>query len=410
MAGYNYSWEGRPLIDHIPWTIRERLMAVLQGGKPDRIPLISRLDFWYNGLKYQGKLPAEYRDLSLDDVHRRTGFGQEEWYFPCALRLRGAELILKHQGSEIYHQIDPEVTNFPSLWGMIPSDRPGTTDIEIRTPVGKLSYRQQLLVESLETGAWRPLTVIHPIREDGDFRTCEYLLEHSEFVPRFTGYYQRDTAIGGGGFLVAMLNRTPFQCLLLDGLGEINMFYALHDNPVQVERLLNLLDEVNCNILNNLADFQAPYIEFCENVDVSMANPRLFKKYLLPAYQAYARILHAQGKKLGAHTDGNLKGLVALLAESGLDVCESFTPAPLTACTFEEVWGGWRNGPLLWGGIPSYYLEARISEEAFHRRVDELLTLIGASPVILGIADAVMPDNLIDRLVWLVNCVESHQL
>ena len=389
-------------------TIRQRLLAVLQGRKPDRIPLISRLDFWYNGLKYQGKLPADYCDLSLADVHRRTGFGQEEWYFPCALRLRGAELVLRHEGREIYHQTDPEVTNFPSLWGMIPSDRPGTTDIEISTPVGRLVYRQQLLVESLESGAWRPLTVIHPIRDEGDYRTCEYLLEHSEFVPRYTGYFQRDAVLGEGGFLVAMLNRTPFQCLLLDGLGEINLFYALHDSPAHVERLLKLMDEINCHILNSLADFQVPYIEFCENVDVSMANPRLFKKYLLPAYQSYAGILHAQGKKLGAHTDGNLKGLVALLAESGLDVCQSFTPAPLTACTFEEAWQGWQNGPLLWGGIPSYYLEARLSEEAFHGRVDEMLALIGARPVILGIADAVMPDNLIDRLAWLVERVEAH--
>ena len=390
-----------------PMTIRQRLLTVLQGRKPDRIPLISRLDFWYNGLKYQDKLPAGYRDLSLADVHRRTGFGQEEWYFPCALRLHGAELILRHEGAEIFHQTDPEVTNFPSLWGMIPSDRPGTTDIEIRTPVGRLVYRQQLLVESLETGAWRPLTVIHPIRDAGDFRTCEYLLEHCEFVPRYAGYYQRDVILGEGGFLVPMLNRTPFQCLLLDGLGEMNMFYALHDSPAEVERLLKIMGDVNCCILNRLGDFQAPYIEFCENIDASMANPGLFKKYILPAYQSYADILHAQGKKLGAHTDGNLKGLVALLAESGLDVCESFTPAPLTACTFEEAWQGWQNGPLLWGGIPSYYLEARISEDAFHNRVDELLGLIGNRPVILGIADAVMPDNLIDRLTWLVERVEE---
>jgi len=392
------------------WTVRQRLLAVLQGHRPDRIPLISRLDFWYNGLRYQGRLPAGYSDLTLAEIHRRTGFGQEEWYFPCALRLRGAELVLMHEGREIYHQTDPEVTNFPSLWGMIPSDRPGVTDIEISTPVGKLSYRQQLLVESLESGAWRPLTVAHPIREEEDFRTCEYVLEHSEFVPRYAGYFERDAGIGEGGFLVPMLNRTPFQCLLLDGLGEINLFYALHDSPDRIERLLGLMDEVNCHILNSLADFRAPYVELCENIDVSMANPRLFKKYLLPAYQTYAGIAHTQGKKLGAHTDGNLKGLAPLLADCGLDVCESFTPAPLTACTFEEAWQSWQNGPLIWGGIPSYYLEERVSEEAFHRRVEEMLELIGTRPLILGIADAVMPDNLIERLAWLVARVEAHSI
>ncbi len=99
-----------------------------------------------------------------------------------------------------------------------------------------------------------------------------------------------------------------------------------------------------------------------------------------------------------------------LLAESGLDVCESFTPAPQTACTFEEAWQSWQSGPLVWGGIPSCFLEARQSEEDFHNRVDKLLALIGSRPVILGIADAVMPDNLIDRLAWLVERVEDHKL
>ncbi len=271
-------------------TIRQRVLAVLRGRKPDRIPLISRLDFWYNGLKYQGKLPAGYCDMPLAEIHRKTGFGHEEWFFPCALRLHGAELVIKHEGREIFRQTNPEVTNFPSLWGMAPSDRPGTTDIEIITPVGRLESRQKLLVESLESGAWRPMTVIHPIRDASDYHTCEYLLEHCEFVPRYSGYFQRENAIGEGGFLVPMLNRSPFQCLLLDGLGEINMFYALHDTRVQVERLMELMDEVNRYILNSLADFEVPYIEFCENVDASMANPLLFKNIycrhtrLMPAF------------------------------------------------------------------------------------------------------------------------------
>lgn len=401
--------ETGPLTEPQKWTARQRLLAVLQGRRPDRIPLISRLDFWYNGLKYQDKLPAEYGGLTLKEVHQKTGFGQEEWSFPCALRLRGAELVIRHEGNEIFRQTDPEVTNFPSLWGMVPSDRPGTTDIEITTPVGKLFSRQKLLVESLKSGAWRPLTIIHPIRDAGDFKTCEYLLDHCEFVPRFESHYQRDSIIGDEGFLVPILNRTPFQCLLLDGLGEMDMFYALHDNPAQVERLMGMMDEVNRHTLQSMADFQIPYVELCENVDVSMANPRLFSKYILPAYQGYAEILHKQGKKLGAHLDGNLQGLVPLIAESGLDICESFTPAPQTACAFEDAWRCWQNGPLIWGGIPSCFLEARTSPDVFHIRVDEMLALIGTRPVILGIADAVMPDNQIDRLNWLVERIEDHK-
>ncbi len=35
------------------------------------------------------------------------------------------------------------------------------------------------------------------------------------------------------------------------------------------------------------------------------------------------------------------------LAECGLDVCESFSPDPLTECTFEEAWQAWQDGPII---------------------------------------------------------------
>jgi hypothetical protein len=99
-----------------------------------------------------------------------------------------------------------------------------------------------------------------------------------------------------------------------------------------------------------------------------MTNPNLFRQYCLPQYQKYTGMLHGQGKKAGSHTDGNLKPLVELLPESGLDVCESFTPQPLTELSFEEAWEKWRNGPLIWGGIPSDLLN-RISASEIDRNV-----------------------------------------
>jgi hypothetical protein len=291
---------------------------------------------------------------------------------------------------------------------MIPAERAGVTDIEMITSVGRLVFQQRLLPESLASGASRPLLTIHPLRGPEDFRTYEFILEHSEFVPRFEAYFQRQAQLGEFGYLVPMLNRVPFQGLLLDALGEIPFFYALHDQPTGVARLLALLDEQMADTLGQLADFQVPYVEFCDNIEASMTNPRLFSQRLLPAYQRYAEILHAQDKKMGSHTDGNLKGLVPLLAECGLDVCESFTPAPLTACTFEEAWWAWPNGPLIWGGIPSILLEAWVSETLLHQHVKAMLNLIGNRPIILGVSDAVMPDNLIERVVWIANTIERY--
>ena len=142
-----------------------------------------------------------------------------------------------------------------------------------------------------------------------------------------------------------------------------------------------------------------------------MTNPRLFARYCLPDYQRYTGILHGQGRKVGSHTDGDVGPLLALLKESGLDVCESISPFPLTPCTFDEVWTAWRGGPIIWGGIPSPLLEEdRTDEAAFREFVAHLLETVGAGPIILGVGDLVMGNNSIERVKYIAEQVETHEL
>ncbi len=142
-----------------------------------------------------------------------------------------------------------------------------------------------------------------------------------------------------------------------------------------------------------------------------ITNPRLFQKYCLGAYQAYVDPLHAQGKKVGSHTDGNLKRLVNLLPETGLDVFESFSPAPLTDLSFEDGWNAWQGkGPIIWGGIPSTLLQPDVPEDELHRFLEQMLELIGSTPVILGIGDMVMSNNLIERVRFIAERVENYAI
>jgi uroporphyrinogen-III decarboxylase len=193
-------------------------------------------------------------------------------------------------------------------------------------------------------------------------------------------------------------------------LGEVPLFTALYDSPQQLNRLLHLLDLQLMEILRQMADLPSIYVEFGDNLDGTMTNPKLFKEYSLPYYQKYTDILHGQGKKVGSHTDGNVKPLLSLLAQSGLDVCESFSPAPLTECTFEEAWETWRHGPLIWGGVPSPILEKRTSESEFRDYIHRLLEIIENRNIILGVGDMVLGNNLIERVEYIAKEVEHHRL
>lgn len=391
-------------------SICARVLAVLSGKKPDRIPFIDRMDFWYRGRRQQGSMPKQFRGMSLAEIHQSIGFGHEDWQYPYVIKYHHLEMILTFEGEEIYHETDPEITNFPTLWGMIPVDRAGVTTTDLITPVGKLSFQHKMLQESVITGTTRPQMISRPIKEEANYRIYEYIIEQGEYIPRYDQFFLQEAQLGENGYLVPVIERIPFQHLLIDAIGEIELFYALHDNPQPVERLLRLLNSQVAEKLSQLSKFQVPFIEFIDNLDGFMTNPRLFIKYVLPAYQDYSEILHMQGKKMGSHTDGDLKNLVSLIPECGLDVTESFTPAPITGCTFEEAWEAWIDGPLIWGGLPSYYLEERVSEREFLDHVEQLLQKIGRRPIILGIGDAVMSDNIIERVHQVAKMVEDHPI
>jgi hypothetical protein len=392
-----------------PWTMHRRVTAVLQGQTPDRLPFIGRLEAWYRSHTRSVSLPPPFTHLALPEVHQAVGLGQQKFITPYSLRLCGVEVVAHFEGREIYHEADPLIDSFPGMWDLVSTEKPGVTLTELITPVGRLTLQHEILPEMISAGE-DPYLQTHLIKDAADFRTVHYIIDHSEFVPRYERLAEAQAELGEGAFVVPLLHRIPFQQVLLEYLGETATFYALHDHPAAVEALLSALDEQMSEILRQLAHFTAAYVEFPDNLHGGMTNPKLFARYCLPAYQRYTAQLHAQGKKTGSHMDGNMRPLLNLVAESGLDVCESFSPYPLTPCRLEEAWAAWEHGPLIWGGIPSPLLETRTSEADFEAYVERLLALVQDRPIILNVVDLVLGITSITRIQHIAQRVEAYPL
>jgi hypothetical protein len=390
----------------ITTTMHDRTAAALRGEAPERPPFIGRLELWHRSHCRAGTLPPDFDGLSLTDVHRAVGMGQLKFVIPYGLKLRGVEVAASRDGVTFYREAEPVIDSFPGMWDLVATDRAGVTVTELLTPAGKLTVRHEVLEETLRSGA-DPYLKEHLIKDEADYAAVEYILERAEFVPRYERLAEMEGALGEIGYAVPLLHRIPFQQVLLEYLGEAPTFYALHDAPGRVERLLGLLDEQMLEILRRLRDLPAAYVEFPDNLHGAMTNPKLFARYCLPHYQRYTAAVHAQAKRAGSHTDGDLKPLLRLLSESGLDVCESFSPAPLTPCTFEEAWAAWQAGPMIWGGIPSPLLEARTDEAVFEEYLERVLRLVWGHPVLLNVADMVMGINLIERVRYIAHRVET---
>ncbi|NTV37799.1 MAG: hypothetical protein HGA82_01165 [Anaerolineales bacterium] len=372
----------------------------MRGTTPDHHPFVTRLETWYKSHLRSGTLPERFAGMSLNQVNRAVGVGQLKFMVPYALRLRGVEVSSTFEGDEFYREFEPLFENFPGMWDIISNQKAGITRTELKTPVGSLYLQHEMLQEGIFT-ATEPYLREHLIKGDDDYRVVEYILERAEFVPLFNKIVAEQARLGDIAFVVPLPHRIPFQQVLLEYLGEAPLFYALYDNPRQVERLLDLLDEQLTGILKNLASLQVPYVEFPDNLHGMMTNPKLFQRYCLPHLQHYTGLLHAQGKKAGSHTDGDVKPLLKLLAGSGLDVCESVSPTPLTPATIEEIWDAWQGGPVIWGAIPTPILEERTPEAEFRVYIERLLDLVGQGPIILGLVDLFMRHNSIERVKYI---------
>ncbi len=392
-----------------PMTPRARLLAVLQGQRPDRLPFMGRLELWHKGRLRMGTLPPELAGLSLDEIHRRVGFGRQKFLTPYQVRLAGVELEVHYQGERIHHEQDPLMDRFPDMDFYAPDDHPGVTTTTLRTPVGSLTVEHTVLDQMAVTGT-RNYMSKHPITRDEDVPVIAYILERIEIVPRFEELLALDAAFGDFGFVMPVMERIPFQQLLIDYYSTDAFFFALHDSPGVVIGLLERLDEKVSEGIRQLAALDVPYLEIGDNLDGMMTNPRLFRQYCLPAYQRYTDALHAQGKVTGSHTDGNLKPLLGLLVETGLDVCESFSPAPLTPVTVADALAAWPDKPIFWGGIPSPLLEEGTSDAEFEAAIANLLDTIGDRLCILNVVDMVLPINRIDRIARIAERVEAHPL
>jgi hypothetical protein len=394
------------------WTMRDRVTAILQRKKPDRLPFIDRMEIWYKSKGRDGTLPAKFKGMSLNEIHTDVGIGRQKFTAPYAFKLRGVEVVYTFENEVIYREFEPLTNYFPAQWApeRVPRDKAGATIIEYIAPLGRLSLKYEVAESMIAMSGIEPYLKEHLIKEEGDYRTAEYIIEHTEIVPQFNQIQADEADLGDNGFVVPCLHRIPFQQALLEYLGEIPLFTALYDRPHHLDRLIQVLDQQLMEILHCLKDLESIYVEFGDNLDGMMTNPKLFEKYSLPYYQKYADLLHGQGKKVGSHTDGNLKPLLSLLAESNLDVCESFSPSPLTECTFAEAWQEWENGPMIWGGIPSPILEERTHDREFEEYIDGLLTTIGNQAIIIGVGDMVLGNNLIERVRYIAEQVEKHTL
>jgi uroporphyrinogen-III decarboxylase len=160
--------------------------------------------------------------------------------------------------------------------------------------------------------------------------------------------------------------------------------------------------------LQAAADCPAEVFLLGANYDSAIQYPPFFEKYIRPGLAEFADMLHARGKYLLTHTDGENRGLLQQYVASRFDIADSVCPHPMTRLTIGEVRRAFDGRITIMGGIPSVaLLKDCMNDRQFEQFLDEFFEQIGAGDhLILGVSDTTPPAAEFNRLLRIAERTE----
>lgn len=359
-----------------------RILAAARKQAVDKLPFGARIDVWYNYHLGHDTLPAKYKGWNIVEILRDQGAGAQ----------------LRH-----LHIWEMEYDNLE----VVTKEEPPYKTTEWRTPVGNISMKT---VFRPEEGPWIVYEVDHPFKSKEDYPVIEYVLDNTRLVPDLDEYHQKREMMGEEGTVITGMGLySPMQQIMRYWLGYEKFFYELYDHPAQVERLYELEKKLAKRKLEILAESPVEIPKLCANWSDEFHTP-IFKKYFTPWLKEASDYFHARGKLTQVHIDGEMKRLIPLFPETGVDVAEAWSPAPMTSVTTGELKKAWGDKVTIWGGIPAMLFEPnQYSDEEFDAYVMNLFKEIApGNNFIVGMGDNLPFDGQIERVGRVVELIDKY--
>jgi len=265
----------------------------------------------------------------------------------------------------------------------------------IRTPVGTLTGRRER-PHRLESWFWRE----HLVKTIDDLDVLEYMVTHRTLVPTYPKVQAVLDELGGFGFIDLVLPRSPMPKLLIDWAGIEGGILMLLDHRDRCEAFFETVAAADDEAFRIIGGAPGHVAIFGDNVDEVIVSPPMFRRYSLPYYQRRCEQLHAAGKLVACHMDGRLHGLLPMIRDSGLDILDGLTPAPMNDWELSECLAALAPNQRLWCGVPcTLFCDATSTEDilSFGRRI---LATFG-DRVVLNVGDQVPPNADIEKVASL---------
>lgn len=312
-------------------TSRERILAVLNRQKPDRVPISPRIWAWLQE-KYGKVTFLEYLDL-------------KEKYFDY-------DPII---------QINPEIPNFIyTQFGdytclkevevqLESENRDGKLFVKrtIKTPCGLLSDEMVYPPAGKEYGISPNSEKLVPmIKSEEDLEKVRYMLpDPARFACTNIGLV--DKVIGDRGFL-EVRPHLGVDHLLVDSLGFTNSLLLYYDDNTLFRKTIKVFHDYYKQCLVYCLERGARMIfESWFNCSLSAGwSPTIYRECFLPCIVEDAAIVHSYGAYFHFYDDGKIMPLLDDLKQAGIDLLSTLCPPPtadVDAPALKEKLGGTTN-------------------------------------------------------------------
>ncbi len=359
-------------------TERERILTLLSGKQPDRVPWFGDLSYWTPYLRATGNMSARYgsEDYTL---HRDLGVGfYLQGYFPF---------------KEVRKNCTEEETR-----------RGDTVTKKITTPVGVLTSKSVYLPDSY---TWAVSE--HFVKDVEDLKIVRSLYENTEYVPDYAEAQSRFAKIGDNGVVLCYLPKSPFMEMTAILSSIEHLSYIISDEPDEFADTLAVMENAHDKAAQIALDSPAECLMIPENLSSEVVGKSFFHEYMEPYERKWNAKIKAAGKYSFVHMDGTLKGLLSEVSSTGFKVMEALTPKPCGDLDFEQIIPMVPKDTIIWGGLPGMLFNDFTTDEDFDRYVQNLLTIIKTEPrFVLGVADQVPPGVRMERVARVRKLVDQY--
>ncbi len=391
-------------------THRERILAAIRGEPTDLIPFVPRMNLWRIAHEARGTTPPRFAGMDTLQIAEEMGVACHSVGMVSTIDERRPEdYALRCLGVENH----PDNPYWIELRGL-----PMTTQVDggryttvIKTPAGDLTAVQVYTPEMRRDGISVPYMEKFPISSADDFKAVAIFFEHLEVVPKPEAYAAFRRRMGERGLAVAngLMGAGPLHHLLHDCMPQEDFFYYFTDEQDALRSLAKRMEPFFHKLLAAVEACEAEAVLWGGNYDQNITWPPFFEEEITPWLQLIGRRLHARGKLLINHTDGENHELLRLFPACGIDVGESVCPLPMTRCSLKQVRDGMGPRMAVWGGLCSIaFLKDSMSDAAFESYLDGIFSELGTGErLVFGISDMVPVDADFQRLERLMERIRA---